>query len=80
MIPCKVLNTPFLKYYFKDLGSNIRKKRYFTIDQQIARQFVHYRECFYHNLSFYATQIINPFLTLRLSDNHDKGMGFQSMG
>ena len=32
-------------------------KRYFIIDQQIARTF----ECFHTLFPFYATQIINPF-------------------
>ena len=51
-------------------------KRYSTIDQQIARHFVHYNECLYHPLPFYTTQTMNPFLTSSLSANHDKGLGF----
>ena len=47
-------------------------KRYFIIDQQIARHFVHYIEYPYDPLPFYATQIINPVLTSRISTNHDK--------
>ena len=54
----------------------LKTKRYFLIDQQIARHFVHYSECLYHPLIYYATQIINPFLTLRILANHDKGLGF----
>ena len=43
------------------------------IDQQKARNFVHYSECLSNPLPFYATQIINPFLTSRISANHNKG-------
>ena len=50
-------------------------KRYFIIDQQIVRNFVHFSECSYHLLPFYTTQMINPFLTSRISANHDKGLG-----
>ena len=41
-------------------------KRYFIIDQEIMRHFVHYSECLYLPLPFSATQIINTFLTLRI--------------
>ena len=37
-------------------------KRYFRIDQQIARHLVHNIECFSNPLPFYATQKIKPFL------------------
>ena len=37
---------------------------------------MHYRECLYHLLPFFATQIINPFLTSSFPVNHDKGVGF----
>ena len=50
-------------------------KRYFIVDQQIARHFVHYSECT-NPLPFYLTQMINPFLILRTLANHDKGLGF----
>ena len=40
---------------------NCEHKRYFVIDQQIARDFVHYIECFPIPLPFYATEIINLF-------------------
>ena len=30
-------------------------------------------------LSFYATKLVNPFLSSRISANHDKGQGFQPM-
>ena len=52
-------------------------KKYFLIDQQIARHFVHYSKCLYNPLPFNATQIDNPFLTSRISSNHDRGLGFQ---
>ena len=45
-------------------------KRYHRIDQHLERHFTTL-------LLFYTTQIINPFLTLRLSANHDKGLGFE---
>ena len=51
-------------------------KRYFIVDQQIERHNVLFNECFYHPLPFYETQIINPFLSLRPSANHGKGLGF----
>ena len=31
-------------------------------------------------ISFYVTQIINSFLTSRISVNHDKGLGFSQTG
>ena len=37
-------------------------KRYFIIDQQIARHFVQYSEFLSNPLPFYAEQIIDPFL------------------
>jgi hypothetical protein len=33
---------------------------------------------FIHTLHFYATQIINPFLNLRISVNHDKVYGISA--
>ena len=51
-------------------------KRYFIIDHQIARHFLHYSECSYHPLPFYATQMITPLLSSRISANQDKGLGF----
>ena len=41
-------------------------KRYFIIDQQIARHFVHYSECLYQLLPYYAVKIINALLTSRI--------------
>ena len=52
------------------------KKKYFIIDQQIARHCVHYSECLSNPLSFNATQITTPFLNSRISANHDQGLGF----
>ena len=51
-------------------------KRYFTIDQRIARHFVASLNVFNNPLPFYATQIIGPFLTSMILANHDKGFGF----
>ena len=50
-------------------------KRYFIIDQQIAWHFVHYSECLFHPLPFFATLTTNHFPTSRISANHDKGLG-----
>ena len=50
---------------------------YFLIDQQIACYFVHYSICLYHPPLFYATQTIDPFLTSRISANHEKGWDFR---
>ena len=49
-------------------------KRYFILDQQIAWHFVHWMSL--QTPFSYVTQIINPFLTSRLSANHDTGLGF----
>ena len=45
---------------------NVNDKRYFVIYQQITRYLVHSSECLCHTLPFFATQIIIPFLTLRV--------------
>ena len=45
-------------------------KRYFIIDQQIARHFLDSSECLYQPLPVYVNQIIYPFLTSRISANH----------
>ena len=47
-------------------------KRYFIIDQQITRHFVHYGECLYLPFPIYATKKINSYLTLRISAHHDE--------
>ena len=47
-------------------------KRDFIIEKQIAWHFVKYCECLSYPLTFYATQIINPFLNSRIPANHDK--------
>ena len=60
--------------HIKPLGNY---KRYFIIDQQIARHLVSYSICLYQPpLPFYVTQIINPFLASTMSANHDKGLEF----
>ena len=46
------------------------KQKHFKIEKQIARYFVQYSEFPSNPSSFYATQIINPFLNLRISANH----------
>ena len=68
-----------LKIYFYLLKfyMDYAAKRYFIIDEQIARHFVHYSECLnLPPLLFYVTQIINQFLTSWISAYHDKGLGF----
>ena len=52
-------------------------QRYFLIDQQIAQYFAQYSEVLTTPIPFYANQIINPFLTSRVSANHDKRLVFQ---
>ena len=51
-------------------------KRYLIVDHKVARHFLHYSECLSNPLSFYATQMINPFPNSRISANHDKVFGF----
>ena len=46
-------------------------KIYFIVNQQKARYFVHYSECLSNPLPFYATKMINPFLT---QANYDEGL------
>ena len=55
---------------------NCAKKKYFMIDQQIARLFCTAVNVFQTHLLFFATQIINPFLMSKISVNHDKELGF----
>ena len=40
---------------------------------------MYYSECVYYPLPFYATQIINPFLTSRISANLGKGESLYSL-
>ena len=42
------------------------------------RNFTQYSEWFSIPLPFYATQIVNPYINLRISANHDKGDGLSS--
>ena len=56
---------------FKGIFCEWFSKRYSIIDQQLARHFVQYSEWLTISLPFYATQIIDPFLTLRISANPD---------
>ena len=49
------------------------QKRDFVIEKQIARHLCNTMNVFQTTLPFYATQMINPFLNLRISANHDKG-------
>ena len=51
--------------------NNAQCKRYFIIDQHIARYFVHYID------SLQSTPMIFPFLTSRISANHESGLEFQ---
>ena len=48
-------------------------KRYFIIDQQIARHFVQYSEYLSNPDLNYAPQIINLLIFSIISTNHDKG-------
>ena len=60
------------KIYKRLAPKHNARKIHFLIDQQIARHFVHYSECLSHPLLFYATQMINRLLNIRISANHDK--------
>ena len=51
-------------------------KRYFLIDQQIARHFMQYSDNLPNPLPFNANQITNLFLNSRTSTNHDKKWRF----
>ena len=51
-------------------------KRYFIIDQQIARIYCTTVNVFQAPLPFYATQIIHLFLNSRILANPDKGLVF----
>ena len=65
---CIISGYPWIqRNCLKILNLMIQDKRYFIIDQQIASHFVHYSECLYYPLPLYATQIINHFLTSRIS-------------
>ena len=56
------------------------RKRDFTIEKQFLSQIMKYSiKCLSYPLPFYATQIINPFLSSRFSDNHDKVGDFQQI-
>ena len=48
-------------------------KRYFIIDQQISGILCTTVNVFQTHLPFYASKISKPFLTSRISANHDKG-------
>ena len=63
------INSNFLREIYTN-------KRYFVIDKQKARHFVHFSEILTSPILFYATQIINPFLNLRISANQDKERNF----
>ena len=52
-------------------------KRYFKIDQYLARHFVYYGECPSYPTPFLCSQITTPFLNSFLSTNHEKGFEFQ---
>ena len=76
---CEILTALMFVKFVKTFSFSPSKdlyKRYFIINQQIARHFVQYSECLYHPLPFYVTPIINSFLTSGITANHDKGLGF----
>ena len=56
------------------------KKRDFIIEKKFCGISFNTINIFQIPLSFYATQIISPFLTLRISANHDKELGFKPIG
>ena len=77
------LSSPLYCRYFATVTHNTR---YFTIDIQLPRcimklykQRIRTPNVFHTLLPFFATQIVNPFLNIRLSANHDKVQGNQPM-
>ena len=52
------------------------RKRYFKIDQHLARHFVFYGECL-SNGGFLCSQNVTPFLNSMISTNNEKGLEFQ---
>ena len=65
--------------YFVMAQHRLLREKYFMIDQQIA-PFYALQWMSLTTLTFYATQIISPFLTSRISANHNKGLGFKPVG
>ena len=53
-------------------------KRYFKIDQHLARYFVYNVECLSSHPPFLCSQIITPLLTSMISTNQEKGLEFYS--
>ena len=64
-----------LTFYFSILGLH---KTYFIIEQQLPRQIMKYTKYLSYPFSFYATQIICPFLNSSISANHDKVDGLSA--
>ena len=54
--------TDQLSLVLESIELRVNRKRYFIVDQQIVQHFVHYSKCLSNPPSFYATEIINPFL------------------
>ena len=64
--------TDQLSLVLESIELRVNRKRYFIIDQQIVQHFVHYSKCLSNPPSFYANEIINPFLNKMILANHDK--------
>ena len=56
-----------------------RANRDFVKEQQIVRYLVKYSKFFQTPISFYAIQIINPFLNSIMSANCEKGLSPNAM-
>ena len=69
-----------LIYLFSDATMDAKLgqvKRYFKIDQHLARHFVYFAECLSSPPPFPCSQIITSFLNLRISINKEKGLKFK---
>ena len=51
-------------------------KRYFKIDQHLARHFVYNVNCLSSPPPFLCSQVITPFLNLMISTNQEKWLEF----
>ena len=60
----------FIQYYYK---------RYFKMDQHLARHFVYYGGCLSNPPPFLCSQIMIPFLNSMISTNHEKGKIFSQL-
>ena len=72
----ELLKTGLNFFFMTDTNPCAKKKRFYNRE---TIELCNTSNVFHTPLSFYATQIINPFLNSRISANHDKVDGLQSM-